>query len=146
MKNCITCGAQIEVDAMVCPVCGATQAIQTGNIDKNEQIIETQNNYSHYQEPQSQPQPQVIIHQTYSQPYQNNTNQANLKSKGTAALLAILLPFFGLCGIHRFYTGHIGIGIIQLLTGGGCLIWQIIDIILIASGSLKDADGRPLKV
>ncbi len=61
-----------------------------------------------------------------------------------AILLAVLTPFTGLCGLHRFYTGHIGIGLIQLLTFGGCGIWQLIDIILLASGSYKDADGRPL--
>ena len=56
----------------------------------------------------------------------------------TALLLAI---FLGTLGIHRFYTGYTAIGIVQLLTLGGCGIWALIDIILIASGSYKDADG-----
>ena len=59
----------------------------------------------------------------------------------TTLLLAI---FVGGFGVHRFYTGHTGIGIAQLLTLGGCGIWTIIDIIMIATGSFKDAQGQPL--
>ena len=59
----------------------------------------------------------------------------------TTLLLAI---FVGGFGVHRFYTGHTGIGIAQLLTLGGCGIWTIIDIIQIATGSFKDAQGQPL--
>lgn len=57
----------------------------------------------------------------------------------------LLCIFLGALGVHRFYTGHIGIGIVQLLTGGGCLIWAIIDLINIARGTFTDAEGRPLK-
>lgn len=61
-------------------------------------------------------------------------------------LVALLLAFFlGVFGVHRFYTGHIGIGIIQLLTLGGCGIWALIDFILIAVGSYTDNEGRQLK-
>ena len=59
----------------------------------------------------------------------------------TTLLLSILT---GTLGVHRFYTGHIGIGVAQLLTGGGCLIWTILDIVSIANGSFKDAQGQPL--
>jgi TM2 domain-containing membrane protein YozV len=59
----------------------------------------------------------------------------------TTLLLAIFLGGFG---VHRFYTGHTGIGIAQLLTLGGCGIWSLIDIIMIATGSFKDAKGNLL--
>jgi len=59
----------------------------------------------------------------------------------TALLLCI---FLGWLGIHRFYTGYVVIGVIQLLTGGGCGIWALIDLILIAVGSYRDVQGRPL--
>lgn len=59
----------------------------------------------------------------------------------TTLLLAI---FLGLLGVHRFYTDHTAIGVVQLLTAGGCGIWNLVDIIMIATGSFKDAQGRPL--
>jgi hypothetical protein len=60
-------------------------------------------------------------------------------------LVALLLSIFlGVLGVDRFYLGHIGLGIAKLLTAGGCGIWYIIDIILIATGSLKDAQGQEL--
>ncbi len=63
------------------------------------------------------------------------------KSKLVAILLCI---FLGGLGIHRFYLGYTLIGIIQLLTIGGCGIWALIDLILIAIGNLNDKDGQPL--
>ncbi len=68
-------------------------------------------------------------------------------------LAAILLAFFlGGLGIHRFYLGHIGTGLAMLLItvlSGGWLgipivIWALVDMVLIASGSLRDASGRAL--
>ena len=61
-----------------------------------------------------------------------------------ALLLAILPLFAGLSGLHRLYTGHIAIGILLLLTCGMCGIWQMVDIILLAAGAYRDAQGRPL--
>ena len=63
------------------------------------------------------------------------------KSKLTALLLCI---FFGGIGIHRFYTGKIGTGILWLLTGGCFGIGYVVDIIMIATGKFMDKDDRPL--
>jgi len=60
-------------------------------------------------------------------------------------LVALLLSIFlGVVGVDRFYLGHIGLGIAKLLTAGGCGIWYIVDIILIATNSLRDANGQEL--
>ncbi|MFT4661217.1 MAG: TM2 domain-containing membrane protein YozV [Flavobacteriales bacterium] len=61
------------------------------------------------------------------------------KSQLVALLLVILI---GGLGIHRFYLGYIGIGIIQLLTLGGCGIWALIDLIMIITGDLKPNGGE----
>jgi TM2 domain-containing membrane protein YozV len=61
-------------------------------------------------------------------------------------LVALLLSIFlGGLGVDRFYLGYTGLGIAKLLTLGGCGVWGIVDIILIATGKLKDADGQELK-
>jgi hypothetical protein len=70
-----------------------------------------------------------------------------LKSAGDkewviALLLSILV---GALGVDRFYLGYVGLGIVKLLTAGGCGIWYIVDIVLIAMNKLPDAEGRPLK-
>jgi hypothetical protein len=70
---------------------------------------------------------------------------AHAAGEGRDWLTTLLLCIFvGGLGIHRFYTGHTVIGIIQLLTLGGCGIWTIIDLILIITGSFKDSEGNPL--
>lgn len=58
----------------------------------------------------------------------------------------VLLCFFlGVLGVHRFYVGKIGTGILQLLTLGGLGIWTMIDFILIIVGRFRDRDGLPVK-
>jgi TM2 domain-containing membrane protein YozV len=61
-------------------------------------------------------------------------------------MVAALLCFFlGGLGVHRFYVGKIGTGVLQLLTLGGLGIWALIDFIMILCGVFKDKEGRPIK-
>jgi TM2 domain-containing membrane protein YozV len=61
-------------------------------------------------------------------------------------VVALLLSvFLGHLGVDRFYLGYIGLGVIKLLTLGGCGVWWIIDLILIAMNKLPDAQGHPLR-
>ena len=70
------------------------------------------------------------------------------KQKSLAGFLQLLPIVVAIGGIGRFYSGHIGIGVAQLIlscTGIG-QIWSIIDgIILLTSDTATDADGRPLR-
>ena len=51
----------------------------------------------------------------------------------------VLLAFFlGNLGIHRFYVGKIGTGILMLITLGGFGIWYIIDFVMIVCSKFKD--------
>lgn len=59
----------------------------------------------------------------------------------TALLLSI---FLGSLGVDRFYLGYTGLGILKLVTLGGCGIWSLIDVIMIATNKLKDSNGTPL--
>lgn len=58
--------------------------------------------------------------------------------------VALILSIFGGLGLDRFYLGYIGLGILKLITFGGCGIWTLIDFIMIAMNKLPDAEGRPL--
>jgi len=61
-------------------------------------------------------------------------------------LPALLLCFFlGYLGIHRFYVGKVGTGILWLLTGGLLGIGALVDFIMIIVGSFTDKDGLTLE-
>ena len=63
------------------------------------------------------------------------------KSKTVALLLCI---FVGGLGIHRFYVGKIGTGVLWLLTAGCLGIGALVDLIMIACGTFTDSDGKPV--
>lgn len=65
------------------------------------------------------------------------------KSKIIAGILQL---FLGFLGAGRFYTGHITIGVLQLLFGWmTCGIWPLVDAIMMFAGKVTDSDGRPLR-
>ena len=56
----------------------------------------------------------------------------------------LLSFFFGYLGVDRFYLGYTGLGIAKLLTLGGCGVWALIDLILVAMRKVSDSEGRTL--
>ena len=65
--------------------------------------------------------------------------------KKSFLITEVLALLFGWLGIHRYYTGYIGLGIIQTLTFGGCGIWSFIDFLFISLGKYKDSKGQELE-
>jgi TM2 domain-containing membrane protein YozV len=67
--------------------------------------------------------------------------QAGTKSWIAALLLCL---FLGGLGVHRFYVGKVGTGVVMLLTLGGLGVWVLVDLIMIIVGSFKDKQGMAL--
>lgn len=122
-KYCQHCGDLIDKDCVVCPKCGK----QVGNIGSAEKNIVINNNNS-----------------ASSVVYSNTGISISPKSRLVALLLCL---FLGVLGVHRFYVGKIGTGIIMILlmfTGIG-EIWLLIDFVLILCGVFRDKRGLKIK-
>lgn len=72
-------------------------------------------------------------------------NMMENESKKSWIVSLILCFFFGIFGIHSFYTKKIKIGIIQLITLGGLGIWALIDLISIINQIYTDKDGNIIR-
>lgn len=99
---CSKCGKEIDDAAVVCPMCG----VPTQNFNKNQQ-------------------PQVVVNNVNTN---MNTNAVYGRAKNKWVAL-ILCFFFGVIGVHKFYEGKVGMGILYLFTGGLFCIGVIVDFI-----------------
>ncbi len=64
------------------------------------------------------------------------------KSAHSKVTLAVICFLLGFLGIHRFFVGKIGTGILMLLTLGGLGIWTTIDFVLILTDNFTDKYGK----
>ena len=125
--KCPVCGAPLEGE--VCTYCGHRLKTSTNN-----STVQTQNasNISFV----------TNVVNNNSQNISNQMISVSKKNKITALILCVLFGFFG---VHRFYVGKIGTGLLYLFTGGLFLIGYIVDIILIIKGKFTDKFGLELR-
>lgn len=132
---CTHCGTRIPDGAAFCPGCGApadnSSQANTGDWNRQYQSSGGQPNYGYSQPNYSQTPP----------PYYGAGPRPKER---LVAIVLCCVGFCGLSGLHRFYTGKIGTGILWLLTGGCFLIGTIIDLISLLDGSFRDNYGNPL--
>lgn len=128
-KYCKHCGQIIDADCVVCPKCG--KQVEELQYAKHDNIIINNNNNA-----SSSAAAASFI--------SSNTDMISPKSWLTTLLLCL---FLGGIGIHRFYVGKIGTGILMilLLFTGISSVWALIDFILIILSKFKDKQGRPIK-
>jgi TM2 domain-containing membrane protein YozV len=58
----------------------------------------------------------------------------------------LLCIFVGYLGIHRFFVGKMGTGILMIVTIGGFGLWTLIDLIMIVCGKFTDSEGTAIKL
>ena len=76
----------------------------------------------------------------------NDSTQVQTQKRDYPVAL-LLCMFLGGFGAHRYYTGYIGLGILQLILcfcGGIGAIWVLIDLIAILMNKYKDSNEQPL--
>jgi len=64
------------------------------------------------------------------------------KSLMVATILSALFFVCGVSGLHRFYAGKIGTGLLMLFTFGGLGIWAVVDLIVLVTGNFRDRDDN----
>jgi len=70
------------------------------------------------------------------------TNESGEKSFVAMLILCFVL---GGLGVHRFYAGKTGTGILMFLTLGGLGIWTFIDFIVIVTSNFSDKNGNKIR-
>lgn len=139
--KCYSCGALLRGGEQFCPYCG-------NELEEKRQAPKNQPNA---QEQSFQPQ-QIHIHNHYQQPPEQVIERVYVQSpmqtqySSRSRLIMLLLWFFlGYLGVHHFYTGRIGKGLLYLFTGGLCGIGLVFDLFVILLGNPRDRDGLPIR-
>jgi hypothetical protein len=111
--------------------------------EKDEAEKKTEYRYAPEPEAKQQAAPQPIIINNY---YTAPASAANWPVSPKSRWLSFILCFlFGVLGIHRFYVGKVGTGLLWLFTGGMFGLGWLIDLIAILIGSFTDKSGLFLK-
>ncbi len=147
--NCPYCGAQIELDPAetewYCAYC-ESRIIPEGEVLQKIRYERKRGGFAGESAPEPDrweipPRQDPRRDGYYDLPqrsYRAELAYVSPKSRLVALLLAI---FLGGLGIHRFYCGKIGTGILYIFTGGLCGIGTLVDIIMIACGKFTDSNG-----
>ena len=70
---------------------------------------------------------------------------SSTKTNSIDWLALFLLTFFvGILGVHRFYVGKIGTGVLMLITLGGLGVWFLVDLLLVVTGQFTNKDGQKI--
>ena len=70
---------------------------------------------------------------------------SSTKTSSIDWLALFLLTFFvGILGVHRFYVGKIGTGVLMLITLGGLGVWFLVDLLLVVTGQFTNKDGQKI--
>lgn len=120
MNKCPNCGAPMQTNE--CSYCHYVEPVQSENVVNN-----------------------VVVNNVYATQVQNGRNYVTMVSPKNKMVTLLLCIFLGCFGIHYFYVGRVGKGILYLFTGGLFGIGWVIDIVVILCGGFKDSNRLPIK-
>ena len=126
--KCPNCNA--EATSAFCPYCGSEMPREKTTTNINDNSSHVTNNYYYVQAPVQEAK---NIHKN-----QIKNETLSTKSKGVCFILCF---FFGFFGVHHFYVGKIGTGILYLFTCGLFGFGWLIDIFKILANSFTDKNG-----
>jgi len=111
-KFCVHCGEKIAIDAVICIKCGR-------QVEELRRAANTE-------------QPNVVINNTNTNSNVNSSTEAFIRGRQRSKWVALLLCFFvGYLGVHKFYEGKVGLGILYLFTLGLFGIGVFVDFIVL---------------
>jgi TM2 domain-containing membrane protein YozV len=131
MAYCAYCKTHIFNKNQKCPNCGGTAF-----------LTDDEPTPAAPQPAAPQPAPHIVY---VEQPVVKTVYVERRTSEKSWLAALLLCLFVGGLGIHRFYVGKVGTGIMFLLTGGWCGLGWLIDLIMIATGAFRDKYGLPLE-
>lgn len=135
VTKCPSCGADVTPGAAFCPNCGA-------ELPKTPQQAQQAAKAAPAPQPQPAQQPTIVINNSNTNTNTNKASGVDMMTSPKSRWLALALCFFlGEFGIHRFYVGKIGSGILYLCTCGLFGIGWILDFFKILFGSFRDKYG-----
>lgn len=160
--RCIKCGMELEGSPKFCPQCGQLQASTTcpfchADVTPGTSFCTACGTQLATVSPARQPQaarmesvqpqqPTIIINNTNANANANVTGINTMTSPKSKWVAFFLCLFLGGLGIHRFYVGKIGTGLLWMVTfGWGGLGW-VIDLLVILFGGFRDKYGLWLRV
>ena len=138
MKICAYCKSRVYPQDRKCPSCGSTVFIADA------------------EEPRAAPKPENPYREGYRDAYQDaqasarqtpppfaytERTYAQARSPRSRWLALLLWVVGGYIGLHRFYAGKIGTGVLYLCTGGLFGIGAIVDGISLLLGTFRDGQG-----
>lgn len=133
---CAYCKSRVFPTDRKCPACGSRVFVNLEEASHAAEIPPEPRAYA--QAPAVEPK---VVYQTIHQ-----TVYVRPQKSERSRWVALLLCFLGgPLGLHRFYVGKIGSGILYLFTAGVCFFGAVVDFFTILVGSFRDKDGLPLR-
>lgn len=159
---CSACGTKMEqlsnelkIDEpknKICPKCGIKSEGQFCSVCGTELVPYYSPSNTNFTSPVVQPNtqiPPIIINNINKNENSTSSESAGSNKVVTSSknrwLAFVFCLFLGFWGIHRFYVGKIGTGLLWFFTCGICGLGWLVDLVVILFGGFRDANGNFLK-